>query len=70
MDLQPLDQFVDYRDARQHRRHDDDGAEFAQYTIAKLKPGKHRGTEPVGDRSVHQRDRGINGNKEAQNRQR
>ncbi len=69
MNFQPFDEFIDCRSAREQCRHDDDGAEFARNTIAQLEPGEHGRAEPICDRAVHQRDRRVYRNKEAQERQ-
>ena len=69
MDFQPLDELVDCRAAREQCRHDDDGAELTRNTVAKLESGEHGGAEPIRDHAVHQRDCGIDGNEESQERQ-
>ena len=70
MDFQSLNEFVDCRAAREERRHDNDRAKLTRNTIVKLEPGEHGGAKPIGDHAVHQRDCGIDGNKESQKRQR
>ena len=50
--------------------YDDHGAQLTRNTIAKREPGEHGGAEPIGGHTVHQRDCGIDGNEETQERQR
>ena len=59
--LQPLDQFVDDRPTRQHRRDDDQCAEARRYSFTHVEAGQERGAEASGDGPVDQQQRGVDG---------
>ncbi len=70
VDLEPLDLFAHGSDARQHRGHDDDGAQIGRDAVEQFQPGQECRTHLQGEKTIYRRHGHVRSRNETDDRKR